>query len=187
MHTQRFYRSIILAVLLLVGHLLSLPLSAAPHSRALSRVAPASIDVPAGSVLLFVSHARGLQTYECRDGQWAFHAPRAVLFDPQSHQRTGIHYGGIDRGLTPGPWWQSVQDGSRIRAGHAISAPSPNPNSIPQLQLKVLERYGAGVFSQVSYIQRLNTVGGVSPTGACSGNEWRWVFYTADYYFYGNS
>lgn len=183
MHTLRLSRSIIWFALLLVGQLLGMPLLASASSRAL----PTSIEVPAGYELLFVSQARGLQTYECRNGQWAFHAPRAVLFDPQDHQRTGIHYGGIDRGLTPGPWWESVSDGSRIRAGNAISAPSPNPDSIPQLRLEVLERYGSGVFSQVSYIQRLNTVGGVGPTGACSGNAKRWVFYTADYYFYGNS
>jgi hypothetical protein len=147
---------------------------------------PEAIEVPAGYVLLFSSQARGLQIYECQNGQWAFHAPRAELFDPQSHQRTGIHYGGIDRDLTPGPWWESISDGSRIRGGNALRAPSPNPDSIPLLRLEVLERRGTGVFSQVSYIQRLNTVGGVGPTGACHGAEQRWVVYTADYYFYGN-
>ena len=66
-----------------------------------------------------------------------------------------------------------------------MRAPSPNPNSIPLLRLRVLEREGTGVFSPVSYIQRLNTVGGVGPTGACSGGERESVPYTADYYFYG--
>ena len=102
-----------------------------------------------------------------------------------SRRLTAIHYGGIDAGLTPGPWWESVRDGSRIRGGNAVSAPSPNPNSIPQLRLEVLERQGDGVFTRASYIQRLNTEGGVSPTGACSTGAQQWVPYTADYYFYG--
>jgi hypothetical protein len=143
--------------------------------------------VPPGYVLLFSRHAAGVQTYECQNGVWAFRAPRAVLFNPHSHQLSAIHYGGIDRGLTAGPWWESVYDGSRIRGGNAVSAPSPNANSIPLLRLEVLERQGSGVFSQVSYIQRLNTVGGVGPTGACSTGARRWVAYTADYYFYGAS
>ena len=143
--------------------------------------------MPAPSVLLLSSPAKGVQTYECRNGQWALRAPRAALFNPQSNQLTGIHYGGIDRNLTLGPWWESVDDGSRIRGGNAVSAPSPNANSIPLLRLEVLERYGTGVFSAVSYIQRLNTVGGVGPTGKCGAGAQRWVPYTADYYFYGNA
>jgi hypothetical protein len=135
-------------------------------------------------VLLFSRHAKGMQIYECQNGQWAFHAPRALLFTPHNHRPTGIHYGGIDRSLTPGPWWESLHDGSRIRGGKALSAPSPNANSIPLLRLEVLERQGTGIFSSASFIQRLNTVGGVGPTGACQGSAQRWVPYTADYYFY---
>jgi hypothetical protein len=135
---------------------------------------------------MFSSHATGVQTYECQNGQWAFRAPKALLFKPDSYQLTAIHYGGIDRGLTPGPWWESLHDGSRIRGGNAKSAPSPNANSIPLLRLEVLERQGDGVFNRASYIQRLNTVGGVGPTGACSAGAQRWVAYAADYYFYRN-
>lgn len=157
----------------------------ADHS-VLPAAAGFGIEAPAGLELLFVSKARGVQIYECKSGQWAFHAPRAQLFDPTPHRRTGSHYGGIDRGLNPGPWWEAATDGSRIRGGNPRIFPSPNPNSIPELQLDVLEHEGTGVFSQISVVQRLNTVGGVGPTGACSGNEQRQVLYSADYYFYGN-
>jgi hypothetical protein len=187
MNRLRSYGSIILAAVLLVfGQALIMPLPASARTGAPPTV-PASIEVPPGNVLLFTRHAKGVQTYECQNGVWAFRAPKALLFNPHSHRPTGIHYGGIDRGLTPGPWWESLRDGSRIRAGNAVSAPSPNANSIPLLRLEVLERQGTGVFNQVSYIQRLNTVGGVGPTGACSAGAQRWVPYTADYYFYGNS
>jgi uncharacterized protein DUF3455 len=187
MNHLRSYGSIVLAALLLViGQVLIVPLSVSASSGAPPSNVPAPIAVPPGYVLLFSSHAKGVQTYECQNGQWAFRAPKAVLFDAQYRQLTAIHYGGIDRGLTPGPWWESLRDGSRIRAGNAVSAPSPNANSIPLLRLEVLERQGTGVFSQVSYIQRLNTVGGVGPTGVCQPGARRWVAYTADYYFYGN-
>jgi hypothetical protein len=54
------------------------------------------------------------------------------------------------------------------------------------LRLQVQEWRGEGVFSDASYIQRLNTKGGVSPTGACQTGAQRQVPYTADYYFYRN-
>ena len=114
-----------------------------------------------------------------------FRAPRAVLFDRRQRELTSIHYGGIDRGLNPGPWWESALDHSRIRAGNAVPAPSPNPDSIPLLRLEVLEHAGTGLYTPVTYIQRLNTTGGVGPTGACTAGDQRWVPYTADYYFYG--
>jgi hypothetical protein len=147
-------------------------------------IVPEKIAVPAGSTLLFGRHARGVQIYECKGGQWAFHAPRAQLFDPQSYKRNGIHYGGIDRGLPTGPWWESTEDGSRIRGAKVDEAPSPNPNSIPQLLLKVVQWGNAGEFTPVTHIQRLNTAGGVGPTGACETGAQRQVPYTADYYFY---
>lgn len=179
MISLRSYTTIAVAALLLVvGQLLLAPLSVSAR--------PARLDPPAGLELLFVKQARGLQIYACTNGQWALHAPRAQLFDPETHQRTGVHYGGIDRGLNPGPWWESTRDGSRIRARAAIISPSPNPDSIPELQLDVMEWYGTGEFSRVTRIQRLNTLGGVGPSGPCSDNEQRAVVYTAEYYFYGN-
>jgi Protein of unknown function (DUF3455) len=185
MNRVHLSRSVALvALLLMIGQALLGPLPTLAHDSPPS--VPDTIAVPAGSVLLFKRHAQGVQIYACVNGQWALHAPKAVLTNPHSHRRTGIHYGGIDRGLTPGPWWESLRDGSRIRGGNAVSAPSPNPASIPLLRLQVLEHQGAGVFSQVSYIQRLNTVGGVAPTGACDTSKQRRVHYTADYYFYRN-
>ena len=170
-------------VLRVLGQVLSLPIPVAASAGEPSPAAQA-FPMPPGSTLLFIRHARGVQIYECRDGQWAFHAPRAQLFDPQAHRRTGIHYGGIDRGLTAGPWWESTADGSRIRGSVLASAPSPKANSIPLLLLQVVERQGTGVFSPVTHIQRLDTRGGVGPTGACETGAQRRVPYTTDYYFY---
>ena len=184
-HLRSSAAIVLAALLLVVGHVLTGPRSVAASAGEPPPV-PDDIAVPAGFVLLFSSHAKGVQTYECQDGQWAFRAPRALLFDPHSDQPTALHYGGIDRGLTAGPWWEAMRDDSRIRAGRAKIAPSPNANSIPLLRLEVLDWEGTGVFSPVRYIQRLNTVGGVGPSGACFTSARVGVDYTADYYFYGS-
>lgn len=177
MNLLRSIGAIVLATVLLM------PVSVLASSSPPPTV-PKNLNVPAGSVLLFSRHARGVQIYECQNGGWVFHAPRAQLFDRETNRRDGVHYGGIDQGATPGPWWESADDGSRIRAGKPIGAPSPNPDSIPLLLLEVLEHKDSGMFSPVTHIQRLNTHGGVSPTGACETGARRQVPYTADYYFY---
>lgn len=186
MKRLRSIGTIVLAAALLVNwFVLRVPPSVSASSAAQPTV-PDAIAVPAPAVLLFERQATGMQTYQCQNGQWALRAPIASLFDPHLEQLTGSHYGGINRGLPPGPWWESLLDGSRIRAGNPQSAPSPNPNSIPLLRLEVVERHGTGELTPVSYIQRLNTHGGVGPTGACATGAQHWVLYTADYYFYGN-
>lgn len=188
MNRLRSYLPIVLTALLLVlGQALILPPPASASFGTADSAVYAPFELPAGAVLLFITHAKGTQNYACVNGQWQFHAPQARLFDPETHRRIGVHYGGIDRGLTPGPWWESVRDGSRIRAGNPVIEPSQQPDSIPLLQLEVLEWEGSGLFSEVETIQRLNTVGGVGPTGPCHGGQQRRVPYTADYYFYGTA
>jgi len=149
---------------------------------AISTSAVASVDVPAGARYRGQAHATGYQIYECGDNyQWAFRAPSADLTFTGRRMAYGIHYGGIDYGLTPGPYWQ--RDQSAIR-GQAI-ANEPNPGSIPLLLLQVAEHIGTGYFDNVAYIQRLNTTGGVGPTGDCDNpGELSFSEYTADYYFY---
>src|SRR5262245_32334404 len=111
MNHLRSYGTIVLAALLLIiGQVLIVPVPVSASSGTPPSTVPTPIAVPPGYALLFYSQAKGVQTYECQNGQWAFHAPRALLFDPQSHQPTAIHYGGIDRDLTPGPWWESLRD-----------------------------------------------------------------------------
>src|SRR3954451_22538806 len=81
MNHMRSFRAIMLAAVLLVVQVLSLPIPVAAGAGEPPTV-PEAIAVPYGSVLLFHSHANGVQIYECQNGQWAFHAPRAVLFNP---------------------------------------------------------------------------------------------------------
>ena len=65
---------------------------------------------------------------------------------------------------------------------------TPDATAIPWLLLKAVESGGPGIFDGVTYIQRVNTVGGTAPaeTGDFVGEEAH-VPYSADYYFYRKS
>ena len=67
------------------------------------------------------------------------------------------------------------------------SAKAPDADAIPWLLLKAKSHDGAGALSTVTYVQRLETVGGAAPTGGCdqsTANAERRVDYTATYAFY---
>jgi hypothetical protein len=148
---------------------------------------PEAIAVPEGHRVAFVGHATGVQIYECAGDTsaalaWRLRAPRAELIADDGRP-LATHFGGIDAGSPAGPYWRSLEDGSSVHGGNAI--PSPNPGSIPLLRLDALDTAGRGLFSDVTFIHRLATEGGVGPTGACASPEARMeVPYASDYYFY---
>lgn len=65
---------------------------------------------------------------------------------------------------------------------------SPGGTSIPWFLLTAKKTEGTGVLGKVTFIQRVDTVGGKAPAGGCDaaggGKELR-VDYTATYRFYG--
>jgi hypothetical protein len=146
----------------------------------------AELAVPDDHKLALMTTARGVQIYECAPDAngapaWKLHAPSAELFDDAGAQ-IGVHYGGVDKNLPPGPYWESTKDGSRVHGGSPASA--PNQGSIPLLRLQAADTAGNGIFSHVSYIHRLATTGGVAPAGDCAAGKRVEVPYTAQYYFY---
>lgn len=136
------------------------------------RDVPDVIRVPDGNKRIAVMPARGVQTYQCTAGAWTFLQPDAIL---RNHGRPEVLH-------SKGPVWTSVVDGSSVSA--AAQANSPVPNAVPELLLKSTGNRGPGLLSGVTYIQRLNTTGGVSPTGACTDGATQSVPYTADYAFW---
>jgi hypothetical protein len=151
---------------------------------------PAEIAVPDGNHVVASYQATGFQIYECQPDAagalaWKLRAPAAALFADDG-ALVAIHYGGIDAGLPAGPYWQSSLDGSRVHAGNAKSA--PNAGSIPLLRLQALDHAGAGVLADVTFIQRLETTGGLAPTTRCKKNSSpEYVPYTAQYVFWAAS
>ncbi len=147
---------------------------------------PDAIAVPEGHHVAFVGHATGVQIYECAPDAtaaltWRLRAPRATL--SMKGRTFATHFGGVDTGMTPGPYWRSDRDTSWVRGGNVVS--SPNPGTIALLRLEVVEATPYGRFSDVTFIHRLATVGGVGPSGACTDPQARVeVPYESDYYFY---
>jgi len=160
------------------GTLLSATVGQAAASQpALAGVdAPAALKVPDGNRLTGVFAAKGVQTYTCTDGAWKLLEPAATLSakNDRSHRPVALH--------SRGPVWVSTVDGSAVNA--AAIANSPKTGTIPELLLQSTATRGTGVFADVSYIQRLNTHGGVAPTTACTGTAQIGVPYSATYAFY---
>jgi len=94
--------------------------------------------------------------------------------------------------FAPGPTWTAT-DGSVVSAvkGPTAAAPDAGAPAIAWVQLQANPNTGGeGVFANVTWVLRINTAGGVGPSGACDpalvgadGGTLR-VPYTADYFFY---
>jgi hypothetical protein len=147
-----------------------------------------SIEVPlgGGGVLLHV-RAGGTQNYTCTrssDGgtSWTLTGPSALLVDCNG-QVVGRHQAS-DAGAGFPEWIEP--DGTLVVAHKiAMFVPSDGARSAPWLLLKAVGYAGNGTLSHVSYVQRLDTDGGVGPALGCEAGETARAPYTADYYFYG--
>ena len=140
---------------------------------------PEDIAVPAGNVLSGMGAAQGFQIYTCQAPGWVLQQPMAVLLE-NGHKPFALHYGG--------PTWMAM-DGSAVVGARAGSAPAPTAGAIPWLLLSATPANGSadGTLSGTTFIQRVNTTGGVAPTTGCDAGHLGAtapVFYTADYYFY---
>jgi hypothetical protein len=138
-----------------------------------------SIQVPSGNKVSFhvyALYALGVQLYRWNGTSWVFVEPVATLFsDAMYHGKVGIHY--------VGPTWES-NSGSKVVATR-LAGCTPDPNAIPWLLLQTVSTDGPGIFNNVTYIQRVNTSGGLAPSspGMTVGAVVE-VPYTAEYYFY---
>jgi len=155
-------------------------------------VIPATVDLPAnppsGNTRVATFYAEGVQKYKAKaipgtaptQYEWTFVAPKADLFDA-TNKKVGTH--------SAGPTWQLL--GSTTDSIYAQqftpakTATSPDANSIDWLQL--MPKTGktpTGLFTNVSYIQRIATKGGKAPlTPPVNATDSIDVSYTAVYRF----
>ncbi len=142
---------------------------------------PTRVQVPEGNSPFLLAHAIGVQIYACSatpDGpKWQFVAPQAVLYGDHL-QFLGVHFAG--------PTWQA-KDGSQVK-GARVDGVTVDPTAIPWLLLKGTPASTTGRLAPTTYIQRLDTRGGLEPAAAtCTtgavGRE-RHIPYTADYRFW---
>ena len=145
------------------------------------RPMPAGLNPPAGATLEASMTARGVQIYVCATpvaggaAAWTLKAPHAVL--GRGRDTDAIHFAG--------PSWQAL-DGSLV-TGAKLAAATPDPTAIPWLLLQAATNVGPGLFGDVTFIQRLDTVGGLAPSAGCDDGHLAAVVlvpYRASYFFY---
>jgi hypothetical protein len=134
------------------------------------------LQVEEGNKVAFHVYAEGVQIYRWNGTSWIFIAPEAVLFaDIGQNGAVGFHYAG--------PTWES-KSGSKV-VGLVLDRCTSDPEAIPWFLLTGVSSEGPGVLHGVTFIQRVNTVGGLAPSdpGDSVGETAR-VPYTAEYFFY---
>jgi hypothetical protein len=145
---------------------------------------PEILQPPSSEVILLKALGKGKQVYACKaksgaEGQfeWVLDRPEATLFG-EDGARTGKHY--------KGPTWEAT-DGSKVIGQVSQRAAAPAANAVPWLLLKASSHEGTGTFARVSYIQRVDTQGGVAPAEGCDKSHVAAevsVDYQASYIFY---
>ncbi|MFC3447812.1 DUF3455 domain-containing protein [Amycolatopsis speibonae] len=148
--------------------------SGATAYAATDTAVPESVKVPAGNERVATYRGEGVQIYGCTNGAWTLIQPAATL----SHRgRTiALH--------SKGPVWTSTVDGSTVGAAAVPGASNPRPNAVPELLLKANLNSGDGIFGKITYVQRLDTHGGLAPAGTCTAGAQTAVRYSADYAFW---
>jgi Protein of unknown function (DUF3455) len=153
---------------------------------------PDIIKVPPGNHLFREGHAVGTQDYIYLSTGWASPAygPQATLFNDDNDQIiTHFLSRNPDESNTPRPTWQDSRDTSTVWGNPIPGATyTPDSTAIPWLLLEVVGvaegPIGGDRMTGTTYIQRVNTTGGLKPTGSCTEGTKALVPYTADYFFY---
>jgi hypothetical protein len=163
---------------------------------------PANIRVDSDNRVYFVGHAVGTQNYICLPSGTSFKytlfTPQATLFN-EADKEVITHY------FSPNPeeqgtvraTWQHSRDSSRVwgaapPADTSTDANFVKPGAIAWLKVTATGHdegpNGGDTLVKTTFIQRLNTSGGLAPTTGCSSQAdvGRQAFmpYRADYFFY---
>lgn len=172
---------------------------------------PTEIRVPAGNKLYLVGHAVGTQNYVCVPSgtgvRFVLFTPQATLFDGDGEQLTTHFFSPNPSEPNTNPRvisayliraaWQHSKDSSTVWGFAKPENISTDANyveqgAIPWLLVTISGHQdgptGGDRLSATTFIQRVNTHGGVAPATGCTsladlGNT-AFVPYTTDYYFY---
>jgi Protein of unknown function (DUF3455) len=140
---------------------------------------PDQIKVDVGNKVFLIGHGVGVQIYTCNGSVWSSAVPRADLFDDNG-KLIIKHFAG--------PSWQAA-DGSKA-VGTVVDKVIVDETAIPWVLLSAKTTPGAdgGRLVDTSFIQRLDTVGGLQPPAAdCNAATAGTVVespYTAEYVFW---
>jgi len=168
-------------------------------------IVPDRIQVLAPNEVFLIGHAAGSQNYVCVPSgtgvDWSLFTPEATLFN-DSIQQVTTHFFSVnpnpdDRGAIRATW-ESSKDSSAVWAaatGVATFATDPafvRPDAVAWVRLAAVGvepgPTGGDRLSRTTFIQRINTVGGLPPATGCTQatdlGKRAFIPYTADYVFY---
>ena len=172
---------------------------------------PGNIQVPAGNKLFLVGHAVGTQNYVCVPTatgiRFVLFTPEATLFDEEGEQLITHYFGPNPEEPNTDPRvlsdhtiraaWQDSRDSStvwgQVKPGNSSADPAyVETGAIPWLLVTIVGKQngptGGDRLSATTFIQRLNTHGGLAPSTGCTSStdigKMAFVPYTTDYYFY---
>jgi hypothetical protein len=180
----------------LVTLALALP---APPDRITPPQVPANLTVPDGHRPFAIAQATGTQNYICLPSgtgmAWSFLGPQATLFDGSHQVMTHYLSPNPDEQNTPRATWQHSRDSSAVWAAAIASSSDAayvEQGAIPWLLLRVVGTEMGPAFgdrlTRTTYIQRVNTSGGVAPAAGCAApvdlGKRAMVPYATDYVFY---
>lgn len=168
---------------------------------------PGNLQVPAGNTLFLAARATGTQNYVClpvakRTVGWRFLGPQATLFvegAAGAQLQVTTHFLSVNPSEQLGrPTWQHSADTSKVWARVRSSSTDPvyvAPGAISWLLLEAAGTEvgpdGGGFMAQTTFIQRLNTAGGLAPSAGCTDDDEignvALVPYSTDYFFYRKS
>jgi hypothetical protein len=173
---------------------------------------PFTLEVEAGNHAFLVGHAVGTQNYiclpcpnpttaaaQCPDASgfaWLLFTPEATLFTDHGKQLiTHFFSPNPAEGGTIRATWQDSRDSSIVWGGRATASTDDHfvaTDAIAWLLLPTAGTQegtiGSDTLTKTTFIQRLNTAGGLAPSEGCSGpadvGAKAFMPYTADYFFY---
>jgi hypothetical protein len=161
---------------------------------------PPDIRVEPPSQAFLIGRGVGTQNYECQPVaslgrvNWVLFTPQATLFNDQNEQLI-THFFSTNpvEGEIVRVTWQDSQDTSRVW-GRVTGSVVVASDAIPWLRVQKtftqVGPTGGTTLAVTTFIQRVNTVGGLAPATGCEiptdiGKK-AFVPYEADYVFYKN-
>jgi len=173
---------------------------------------PGNLNVDEGNEVFLVGHGVGTQNYVCTTSTasvsgfaFSLFTPEATLFNKEGKQLI-THFFSPNGDPTVKPpeagtirvTWEDSRDSSRVWAmllEQSTNEQFVQKDAVAWLKLQTVGvdagTTGSGRLTKVTFIQRLNTAGGVAPKSGCSTFEdlgrRAFVPYSADYFFYKKS
>jgi hypothetical protein len=173
---------------------------------------PGILEVQDGNTVFRIGHGFGTQNYVCAPSAtsatgfaFALFTPQATLFDDAGDQLTTHFFSpNSDPSVKPPEagairaTWEDSRDTSRVWAAvlqQSTDIHFVRPDAVAWLLLQTsgvaVGPTGGDRLTKTTFIQRVNTVGGLAPASGCStfADLGRRVFvpYSADYVFYTNA